>query len=163
MVSDFFICWNSWIYWSPFRYISSVSSPNSGALWWDKAKIRLWLQFSPLLAYFSYFEQEVLDRTNPWCDTDHIENDASNNSSVVACVFVTAATFPPSRCLATIEGFLSCRCLATVGGILTSRLLAKIMGLLPSRCLATIRGYTDTHGQQRDLIILFIFQNRNVG
>jgi hypothetical protein len=29
----------------------------------------------------------------------------SNNSSIVACVFVTAVTFLPSRCLATIRGF----------------------------------------------------------
>jgi hypothetical protein len=29
----------------------------------------------------------------PWYDTGHIENDASNNSSIVACVFVTAVTF----------------------------------------------------------------------
>jgi hypothetical protein len=38
----------------------------------------------------------------PWCDADYIENDASNNSSIVECVFVTAVTFLPSRCLATI-------------------------------------------------------------
>jgi hypothetical protein len=38
----------------------------------------------------------------PWYDTGHIANDASNNSSTVSCVFVTAATFLPSRCLATI-------------------------------------------------------------
>jgi hypothetical protein len=37
----------------------------------------------------------------PWYDTGYIENDASNNSSIVACVFVTAVTFLPSRCLAT--------------------------------------------------------------
>jgi hypothetical protein len=35
----------------------------------------------------------------------HIENHASNNSSIVACVFVTAVTFLPSRCLATIGGY----------------------------------------------------------
>jgi hypothetical protein len=40
----------------------------------------------------------------PWYDTGHSENDASNNSSIVACVFVTAVTFLPSRCLATIGG-----------------------------------------------------------
>jgi hypothetical protein len=40
----------------------------------------------------------------PWYDTGHIENDASNNSSVVACVLVTAVTFLPSRCLATTGG-----------------------------------------------------------
>jgi hypothetical protein len=57
----------------------------------------------------------------PLYDTGHIENDASNNSSIVACVFVTAVTFLPSRCLATIGG------------------------LLPGRYLATVGGYTDTH------------------
>jgi hypothetical protein len=41
----------------------------------------------------------------PWSDKGHIKNDASNNSSIVACVFVTAVTFPPSRCLETIGGY----------------------------------------------------------
>jgi hypothetical protein len=41
----------------------------------------------------------------PSYDTGHIENDASNNSSIVACVFVTAVMFLPSRCLGTIGGF----------------------------------------------------------
>jgi hypothetical protein len=41
----------------------------------------------------------------PWYDTGHIENDASKNYSIVACLFVTAATFLPSRCLATIRGY----------------------------------------------------------
>jgi hypothetical protein len=68
----------------------------------------------------------------PCYDKGHIENDASNNSSIVACVFVTAVTFLPNRCLATIGGFLPGRCLAT------------IRGFLPSRCLATIGG---THTQ----------------
>jgi hypothetical protein len=42
----------------------------------------------------------------PRYDTDRIENDVSNNSSIVAFVFVTAVTFLPSRCVATIRGFL---------------------------------------------------------
>jgi hypothetical protein len=33
---------------------------------------------------------------------DRIENDASNNSSTAACVFVASVTFIPSCCLATI-------------------------------------------------------------
>jgi hypothetical protein len=41
----------------------------------------------------------------PWCDTGHIENEASKNSSIVACVFVIALTFLPSRCLAMIGDF----------------------------------------------------------
>jgi hypothetical protein len=57
----------------------------------------------------------------PSYDTGHIENNASNNSSSVACLFVTAVTFLPSRCLATIGG------------------------ILPSGCLATIEGYTYGH------------------
>jgi hypothetical protein len=52
-------------------------------------KIRFWEE---LIAYF------------PWY-MGHIENDASNNSSIVACVFVTAVTFLPSSCLATIGGY----------------------------------------------------------
>jgi hypothetical protein len=39
-----------------------------------------------------------------WYDTDRIENDASNNYFIVACVFVAAVAFLPSRCLATIGG-----------------------------------------------------------
>jgi hypothetical protein len=53
----------------------------------------------------------------PSYDTSHNKNDPSNNSSIVACVFVTAATFLPSSCLATIGGFLPSRCLATMVGI----------------------------------------------
>jgi hypothetical protein len=40
-----------------------------------------------LIAYFS------------WYDMRRIENDVYNNSSIVACVFVTAVTFLSSRCL----------------------------------------------------------------
>jgi hypothetical protein len=55
-----------------------------------------------------YIKQEVLGRTNrlrSLIDTGHTENDASNNSSIVACVLVTTVTCLPSRCLATIGGF----------------------------------------------------------
>jgi hypothetical protein len=41
----------------------------------------------------------------PWYGTDYIENDVSNTSSIVTRVFVTAVTFLPSRCLATIGGY----------------------------------------------------------
>jgi hypothetical protein len=51
---------------------------------------KLWEE---LIAYF------------PSYDTDRIENDVSNNYSIVACVFVTAVTFLLSRCLATIGGY----------------------------------------------------------
>jgi hypothetical protein len=33
---------------------------------------------------------------------DRTENDGSNKSSIVACVFVAAVTFFPSRCLTSI-------------------------------------------------------------
>jgi hypothetical protein len=52
----------------------------------------------------------------PRYDTNRIENDPSNNSCIVSCVFVTAVTFLPSRCLAMISGILPSRCLATIGG-----------------------------------------------
>jgi hypothetical protein len=76
--------------------------------WKGRVKLSLFLInkkfWEELFAYF------------PWYDTGHIENVESNNSSIVACVSVTAVTFLPSRCLATIGGFLPSRCLATIGG-----------------------------------------------
>jgi hypothetical protein len=67
----------------------------------------------------------------PWYDTGHIENEASNNSSIVACVFVTAVRFLPNRCLAMIGRFLPSRCPATTGGyIQTHRLMGGIFSLL---------------------------------
>jgi hypothetical protein len=56
-----------------------------------------------LLAYF------------PLYDTGHIENDASNNSSIAARVFVIAVTFLPSSCVAKIGGYLPSHCLAIIG------------------------------------------------
>jgi hypothetical protein len=47
----------------------------------------------------------------------HIEANASNNYSVVACVFVTTVTYFPSRCLETVRGFLPSCCLAMIRGI----------------------------------------------
>jgi hypothetical protein len=97
----------------------------------------------------------------PWYDTGHIENEASNNSPIVACVFVTAVTFLPSRCLATIGRFLPSRCLATISGFLPIRCLATIRELVLSRYLATIRGiHRHTHRQQRDLISLLLFVSK---
>jgi hypothetical protein len=40
-----------------------------------------------------------------WYDTDHTENDASDNSSIVACVFIATGTCLPSRCLVTMKGY----------------------------------------------------------
>jgi hypothetical protein len=52
----------------------------------------------------------------PWYSTGHVENDTSISSSIVACVFVTMATFLPNRCLAMIRGFLPSHCLPTIRG-----------------------------------------------
>jgi hypothetical protein len=86
-------------------------------------------------------EQQVLERTNrllSFTQHGHIENDVSNNSSIVARVFVTAVTFLPSRCLTTMGRFLPSRCLAMIGSIYT-------------------------HSQQRNLIsLLYCFKIRNV-
>jgi hypothetical protein len=65
--------------------------------------------FLPLLHSMLYslvtgnvFKQEVLGiifAYFPSYDTGHIENEAPNNYSIVACVFVAAVTFLPRRCL----------------------------------------------------------------
>jgi hypothetical protein len=49
------------------------------------------------------------------CDTDHIENDVSNNYSILACVFVAAITCFTDSLPKTIGGFSPNRCLATTG------------------------------------------------
>jgi hypothetical protein len=69
---------NYWVFWL---------CPSSGIL-----NKKFWEE---LIAYFS------------WYDTGYIENDASNNYSIVACVSVTAVTFLPSRCLAMIGGIFT--------------------------------------------------------
>jgi hypothetical protein len=95
-------------------------------------KIYFWIKYSKNKKFweelFVYFR---------WYDTDHIENDASNNSSIVACVFVTAPTF------------LLNRFLATIWEIFTKPLPSNDKGnCLPSRCVGTIgRGDTQTHTQ----------------
>jgi hypothetical protein len=66
------------------------------------AKSITWF-WEELIAYF------------PWYDTGHIEKDTTNNYAIVACVFVSAVTFLPSRCLAKIGGFLPSRSLTTRG------------------------------------------------
>jgi hypothetical protein len=102
----------------------------------------------------------------PVYDTGHIENDASNNSSIIGCVFVTTVKFLLSRCLATVGGFLPSRCLATIEGFLPSRCLATIRRFLLNRFLATIRGIrrhthreTATWSHKPTLI----FQNKESG
>jgi hypothetical protein len=56
------------------------------------------------LFWYKKFWEELIAYF-PWYDTGFIENDASNNPSIVECVFVTAVTFLPSRCSATIGDF----------------------------------------------------------
>jgi hypothetical protein len=94
---------------------------------WTSPPRAEWLLYLPLTLTLNKKFWEELIAYFPWYDTGNIENDGSNNSSTVACVFVIAVTFLPSRCLATIGGFLPSCCLAT------------IRGFLPSRCIATIR------------------------
>jgi hypothetical protein len=54
-------------------------------------------------------KQEALGRTNRLFSFDNetyrVENDAYNDSSIDARVFVAAVTFLPSRCLAKIGGY----------------------------------------------------------
>jgi hypothetical protein len=73
-------------------------------------RLPLLIVFSPFSLFWNRKFWEELIAYFPWCDTAHMKNDASN-SSIVACVFVTAVKFLPSCCLATIRGFLTSRCL----------------------------------------------------
>jgi hypothetical protein len=86
----------------------------------------------------------------PSYDTYNIEKDASNNSSIVGRVFVTAVTFLPSRCLATIN--------------FTEPLPTDDKGTftepLPSNDKREIHIHTDSNVI---ISLLYIFQNRKVG
>jgi hypothetical protein len=71
----------------------------------------------------------------PSYDTGHIENNASNNSSIVAPVFVNAVTFLPSHCLATIGGIFTEPLPSNDRGIhiQTQRLMRGMFLMRPSR------------------------------
>jgi hypothetical protein len=56
--------------------------------------------------YNKTFSEELIAYF-PWYDTGHIENDATNNSSIVACAFITAVTFLPSRCSSNDKGIFT--------------------------------------------------------
>jgi hypothetical protein len=91
-------------------------------------------------------------------DIDHIDNDASDNSSIVACVFVAAVTFLPSRCLANRgghtdtdwwEGFmqyafwdgLRCRAMTYIPSFKSDRAIAQAISrwLLTAATLIRVR------------------------
>jgi hypothetical protein len=110
-------------------------------------------------------------------DTGHIENDASNNSSIFACVFVTAVTFLRSRCLVTIGETITEPSSSNDKGIFTELLPSNDRGIcikpwpskdkgnftepLPSSDKGDTQTHTYTHRQQRDLIsLLSFFQNK---
>jgi hypothetical protein len=118
--------------WWCFPWFYSVSSYNTWAVYHISHSDFLPNPFQFIIYWWSYHSTlcsiatesiinmkfwEELIAYFPWYDTGHIENDASNNCSIVACVFVTAETFLPSRCLAAIGGLLPSRCLATIRGI----------------------------------------------
>jgi hypothetical protein len=71
-----------------------------------------------LISPLRYRQQEFLGRTNRLLSLiphgPHWKN-ASNNSYIVACEFITAVTFLPSCFLAMIKGCLPSRCLVTMG------------------------------------------------
>jgi hypothetical protein len=116
------------------------------SLFWTVKYKKFW---DELIAYF------------PWYDMGHIENDASSNSSIVVCVFVTMVMFLLSRCLAIIRGFLPSRCLAIIRGFFTELLPSNDKGTFSEPLPINERGGggTDTHKQrqQRDLISLLLF------
>jgi hypothetical protein len=100
----------------------------------------------------------------PWYDTGHIENDASNNSSIVACIFVTEplasndtrifiVPFPSNN-----KGIFQSHCLATIRWLLRSRRLATVRGIHRHKHKNT-HTRTATWSHKPNLF----FQNGNVG
>jgi hypothetical protein len=71
-----------------------------------------------LLCKNKKFWEEIIAEF-PWYDTDRKENNASNNSSIVACVFAAAVAFLRSRFLATMGDIHICT--QTIGSYLWVR------------------------------------------
>jgi hypothetical protein len=108
----------------------------------------------------------------PSYHTDRFENDVSSNSSIVACVFLTAVTFLPSCFLSTIrgytyrntdwwEGFFNYSVEMGSAAVIYEYVPSFIK--IGSGVQRLIRGdththtHTHTHGQQRDLTSLLYF------
>jgi hypothetical protein len=128
--------------------------------------VRLSIVLSLLFLFWNKKFWEELVAYFPWCDKGHIENHASNNSSIVACVFVTAVTFLRSRCVATISGFLlPSRCLSTIGFFFTKPLPSNDKGMFAEPLASNDKGDKQTHTRKAAWShkpTLF-FQNREVG
>jgi hypothetical protein len=107
-----------------------------------------------------------------WYDIHSIYNTASNNSSIVACVFVAAGTCLPRHCLAAarervydmdrIENTLSnssaVACVFVAAGTcLPSRSLVAARKLFTELLPSNVRGDTKAHREQGDLISLRLF------
>jgi hypothetical protein len=104
-----------------------------------------------------------------WYDTDRIEDDASNNSSIAALVFIAAVTFLRSRGLAKMgdtridtdwwEGFIMYAIEIGSGAMICIPSFIKI----GSGIQKLIMGDTQTHRQHGDRIsLLSVFQNKEI-
>jgi hypothetical protein len=85
-----------------FTVWKSISTVCMKSIKWYFSRRPLWCLIINL--YKTFWEELIA--YFPWYYKDRIENGASNNSSIVGCVFVTAVTFLRSRFLATIGGIL---------------------------------------------------------
>jgi hypothetical protein len=96
------------------------------------------------------FREELLTYF-PWYDKGHIENEVSNNSSIVTCAFIITVNVSTDPLPSNNRGIFTemSRYLATIRGCLPSSCLATIGGIVPSLCLATMGGYTNTHAHRQ--------------
>jgi hypothetical protein len=90
----------------PILYIyclhPAVTESHNGRLCNNYVTIKLQVVLEELIAHFP--------------DTSRTASKTTCPTILLLCVFATAVTFLPSRCLATIGGFLLSRCLAMIGG-----------------------------------------------
>jgi hypothetical protein len=126
------------------------------------------VSYLPLALYVTIRSGKNWSPTLLLYNTDRVEHDMYNNSSMFVCVFVAAVKCLPSRCLATLDG-IHIETHRLMGGIYEVRRWGAMI-YIPSfvKCCSGIQkmiwGDSQIHRQQGDLIsLLWFFKIRKLG
>jgi hypothetical protein len=143
-----------------------IMGEHKGTKWWSHRPTCIYF-FQNKYAIKKFWEELS---TFLYYDTVLIENDASNNSSIVACVFLATVTFLPSLRLVTTGGYWCTHKHRWYGSMKSAVEMSSVAMIYISNFitigsgiqkLSGGRGYT--HKQHDDLISLLSFFFQNTG